>query len=52
MSGVVPEDVCVCLCVRAVEAVSVIELGSMESPGDYITHEVSGSVCACVHVCK
>lgn len=41
---------CFFLCVCVVEAVSFIGLGSMESPGDYITHEESGNVR--VHVCK
>lgn len=31
-----------------VEAVSFIGLGGMESPGYYITCEVSGNVCVCV----
>ena len=39
---------CVCVCIS--EAVSFIGLGGMESPGDYITCEVSGNVR--VHVCK
>ncbi len=44
--------VCECVYVHpcVVKAVSFIGLGSMESPGDYITREVSGNVC--VHVCK
>lgn len=32
------------------QPVSFIELGSKESPGDFITLEVSGSVCACALV--
>lgn len=36
----------VCVCVW--EAVSFIGLGSVQSPGDYITPGPSGNVCACV----
>lgn len=38
----------VCVCV--LEAVSFIGLGSVQSPGDYITQEVSGNVCVCMCV--
>lgn len=42
--------VCVCTCV--LEPVSFIRLAAMESPGDYITLEVSGNVCVCVCMCE
>lgn len=36
------------VCVCEWEAVSFIGLGSVQSPGDYITPGPSGNVCACV----
>lgn len=40
----------VCVCVRVLEAVSFIGLGSVQSPGDYITRGPSGNVCACAQM--